>query len=177
MRATYVVNNGQVSIHMRRLSSLLARHQRQPTSIHPLPPLAPWQHRQRNSRHVQCPLKVACVCTSVLPSFYTLFDFFPIGIAMILQPSCWRPNSPHPRPNLILMGGRRNPQGAQFRLVPFEGSLKLIPNPVRNLGGTPSCRCCHRRCHRRHRHHRHCQRDSCLDIVLTRWSTHHTGPC
>jgi hypothetical protein len=40
-----------------------------------------WQHRRRrNSRHVRRPLEVACVRTSVLPSFYALFNFSPLGL-------------------------------------------------------------------------------------------------
>jgi hypothetical protein len=67
------------------------------------------QHRRRDSRHVQRPLKVACMRTSVLPSFYALFDFSPVGIAMILQPCHRRSNSPHPRPIPIPMGGTPRP--------------------------------------------------------------------
>jgi hypothetical protein len=35
-----------------------------------------WKHRRRDLHHVRRPLEVACVHTSVLPSFYALFDFF-----------------------------------------------------------------------------------------------------
>ncbi len=42
------------------------------------------QHRQHDSRHIRRPLEVACVRMSVLPSFYALFDFSPVGIAMIV---------------------------------------------------------------------------------------------
>jgi hypothetical protein len=70
------------------------------------------QHRRRDSRHVRRPLEVACVRTSVLPSFYALFDISPVGIAMILQPRCWRSDSPHPWPILIPTGGTpRSPRG------------------------------------------------------------------
>jgi hypothetical protein len=64
-----------------------------------------WQHRRKDSCHVQRPLKVVCMRTSVLPSFYALFNFSPIGIAMIIQPRCWRSDSPHPWLIPILMGG------------------------------------------------------------------------
>jgi hypothetical protein len=50
----------------------------------------------------------ACVRTSVLPSFYALFDFFHVGIAMILQPYRWRSDSSHPRLNPIPTWGRRH---------------------------------------------------------------------
>jgi hypothetical protein len=177
-RATYVVNDGQASIHARGLSSSSARHRGRPASIHPLPPSAPRQYRRRDSRHVRRPLEVACVRTSVLPSFYALFDFFRVGIAMILHPCRWRSDSPHPRPNPIPKGGgRRNPGVAKFRLVPFEGGLKLVPDPVGNLGGAPSRHRCRRRRRRRRRHHRHRRRDSRLDVVLARRSTHHARPC
>jgi hypothetical protein len=67
------------------------------------------QHRRRDSRHVRRPLKVACVRTSVLPSFYALFDFFPVKIAMIVQPRRRRSDSPHPRPIPIPTGGTPRP--------------------------------------------------------------------
>jgi hypothetical protein len=71
------------------------------------------QHRWCDSHHVRCPLEVACMCTSVFPSFYALFDFFPIGIMMIVQPRCCRSDSPHPRPIPIPMGGTpRSPRGS-----------------------------------------------------------------
>jgi hypothetical protein len=61
------------------------------------------QHRQRDLCHVRCPLKVACMRTSILPSFYALFDFHPVEIAMTVQPRCWRSDSPqtpaNPDPN------------------------------------------------------------------------------
>jgi hypothetical protein len=67
------------------------------------------QHRRRDSRHVRCPLEVACVHTSFLPSFYALFDFSPVGITMIVQPRRWRSDSPHPRPIPIPTGGTPRP--------------------------------------------------------------------
>jgi hypothetical protein len=67
------------------------------------------QHRRRDSRHVRRPLEVACMRTSVLPSFYALFIFFPVGIAMILQPRRRRSDSPHPRPIPIPTGGTTRP--------------------------------------------------------------------
>ncbi len=71
------------------------------------------QHRRRDLRHVLCPLKVACVRTSILPSFYALFDFFPVGITMIVQPCHRRSDSPHPRPIPIPTGGMPRPPRGQ----------------------------------------------------------------
>ncbi len=56
-RATYGNDGGPASIRARGLSSSSARRHRRPASIHPLPPLAPLQHRRRDLRHV--PLEVA----------------------------------------------------------------------------------------------------------------------
>jgi hypothetical protein len=93
-RATYDNDGGPTLILACGLSLLSARRQGQSASIHPLPPSASWQHRRCDLHHVQCPLEVACVRITILPSFYALFDFFPIGIAMIVQPHCWHSNSP-----------------------------------------------------------------------------------
>jgi hypothetical protein len=56
----------------------------------------------------------ACVRTSVLPSFYDLFDFFPVGIGMIVQPHCQRSDSPHTRPIPIPTGGAPQPPRGQI---------------------------------------------------------------
>jgi hypothetical protein len=98
-RATYDDDGDPVSIRARGLSSSSARRHRRPASIHHLPPLAPLQHRRRDLRHVRRPLEVACVRTSVLPSFYALFDFFPVGIPIIVQPRRRRSDSPPADPN------------------------------------------------------------------------------
>jgi hypothetical protein len=95
-----------------------------------------WQHRRRDLRHLQCPLKVACVCTSVLPSFYALFDFPPVRIAMIVQPHCQRSNSPHPRPIPIPMGGTLQPPRGRIPPSPFQGGTRTCPRPRR---ASPRC--------------------------------------
>jgi hypothetical protein len=82
------------------------------------------QHRRRDSRHVRRPLEVACMRTSVLPSFYALFDFSPVGIAMIVQPRCRRSDSPHPRPIPIPMGGTPRPPRGQIPPSPFRGGTR-----------------------------------------------------
>jgi hypothetical protein len=130
MRATYDVDDGQALIHVRGLSSLSARHQGRPASIHPLPLSAPWQHRRRDLHHVRCPLKVSCMRTSVLPSFYALFNCFHVGIAMILQPCCWLSDSPHAWPNPIPMGGAPQPQRGRMPPRPFQGP-QTCPQPRR----------------------------------------------
>ncbi len=78
-RAIYGGDGGPALIHARKLSSSSTWRRGRPPSIHPLPPSAPRQHRRHDSRHVQRPLKIACVRTSVLPSFYVLcpLRFFP----------------------------------------------------------------------------------------------------
>jgi hypothetical protein len=76
-RAKYNNDGSPALIRAHGLSSSLARCHRQPALIHPLPPLAPLQHRRRDLCHVQCLLKVTCMCLSVLPSFNALFDFVP----------------------------------------------------------------------------------------------------
>jgi hypothetical protein len=118
-RATYNNDGSPASIHVRGLSSLSARRQGRPPSIHPLPPSSPWQHRRRDLRHVRCLLEVACMRTSVLPSFYALFDFFPVRIAMIVQPRCRRSNLPHPRPILIPQEGTPPTPRRQIPPHPF----------------------------------------------------------
>jgi hypothetical protein len=84
------------------------------------------QYRWRNSRHIQRPLKVACVRTSVLPFFYALFNFFPVRIAMIVQPCHWRSDSPpaDPDPN---GGGAATPKGLNPAKSLSRGDLNLSP--------------------------------------------------
>ncbi len=100
-------------------------------SIHPLPPLATWQHRRHNLHHVQPPLKAACVHTFILPSFYALFDFFFVGIVMIVQPRRWRSDSPQPRPIPILTGGTPGPLRGRIPPRPFRGGPRTRPRPRR----------------------------------------------
>jgi hypothetical protein len=57
---------------------------------------------------------------------------------MIVRPRCWRSDSPTPSRSRSRRGGRRDPLGAEFRLVPFEGGLKLVPDPIGYLGGAPT---------------------------------------
>jgi hypothetical protein len=87
------------------------------------------QHRRRDSCHVQRPLEVACMHTSVLPSFYALFDFFPVGIAMIVQPRHWRSDSSHPRPISIPTGGTPQPPRDRILPSPFRGGTQTRPQP------------------------------------------------
>jgi hypothetical protein len=100
--ATYDNNNSPALIHACGQSSSLARRQGRSTSIHPLPPSASQRHWGCKSRHVQRSLKVA---TSVLPSFYALINFPPIGIAMIVRPRRWRLGSPPPPADPDPIGG------------------------------------------------------------------------
>ncbi len=79
-RATYDNDSGLGSIHVRGLSLSWAQRQGGPSSIHPLPPLSPRQHRRPDLHHVRCLLEVKCVRMSVLPSFYALFNFSPSGL-------------------------------------------------------------------------------------------------
>jgi hypothetical protein len=60
-RAPYDDDGGPASIRACGLSLSLARCHGRPASIHPLPPLAPLQHRRRDLRHVRRPLEVSCV--------------------------------------------------------------------------------------------------------------------
>jgi hypothetical protein len=78
-RATYDDDSGPASIHASGLSSSWAQRRGRPASIYPLPSSAPRQNRRRDLCNVRRPLEVACVRTSVLPSFYALFDFSPSG--------------------------------------------------------------------------------------------------
>jgi hypothetical protein len=82
------------------------------------------QHRRCNLRHVRRPLEVACVRTSVLPSFYALFDFFPVGIAMIIQPGVGVRTPPTPGQSRSQWGGRRDPRGVDLVVC-----LKIVRNP------------------------------------------------
>jgi hypothetical protein len=79
------------------------------------------QHRRRDSRHVRRPLEVVCVRMSVLPSFYALFNFFKVGIEMIVQPRRRRSDSPHPRPIPIPTGGTPRPPRDRIPPSPFQG--------------------------------------------------------
>ncbi len=130
-RATYDDDDGgPASISAGGLSSSSARRHERPASIHPLPPSAPRQHRRRNSRHVRRPLEVACVRTSVFPSFYAPFEFFPVGIAMNVQPRRWRSESPHPRPIPIPMrGDAATPEGPNSVSSLSRGALNSSPTP------------------------------------------------
>jgi hypothetical protein len=83
-------------------------------SLHLLPLLAPQQHRWCDLCHVQRPLEVECMRTSVLPSFYALLYFFPVGITMIDQPCHRRSGFPHPRPIQIPTGGTPQPPRRQI---------------------------------------------------------------
>ncbi len=89
------------------------------------------KHRRRDSRRVRRPLEVACVRTSVLPSFYALFDFSPVGIAMIVKPRRRRSDSPHPRPIPIPTGGTPRPPRDRIRPSPFRGGTRTRPRPRR----------------------------------------------
>jgi hypothetical protein len=93
-------------------------------------------HRRRDSRHVRRPLKVACMRTSFLPSFYALFNFFPVGIAMIVQPRCWRSESPYPRPIPIPTGGTLRPPRGRIPPSPFRGGTRTRP---RRRRASPRC--------------------------------------
>jgi hypothetical protein len=126
-RATYDDDGGLASIHARGLSSLSAWLQGRPALIPPFPLSAPRQHRLRNLRHVRRPLEVACVCTSVLPSFYEPLRFFPVGIAMINQPCRRRSDSPHPWPIPIPTRGTPRPLRGQILPHPFRGGPQTRP--------------------------------------------------
>jgi hypothetical protein len=101
-RATYDNNGSLALIHAHGQSSLLALFQGRSVLIHPLPLSASQRLEGRKLRHVRCLLKVV---TSILPSFYALINFFPVGIAMIVWPRRQHLGSPHPWPILILSGG------------------------------------------------------------------------
>jgi hypothetical protein len=64
-------------IHARGQLLLSARCLGQSALIHPLPLSASQRHWGHESRHVRRSLEVA---TSILPSFYALINFFPIGL-------------------------------------------------------------------------------------------------
>jgi hypothetical protein len=129
------IDGGLALIRTHWLSSSSAWHCRRPASIHPLPPLAPVQHRRRDLRQV--PLEVMCVRTSVLPSFCALFDFFPVGIAMIVQPRRRRSNSPHPQAILIPTGGTPRPPRSRIPSRPFQGGPQTRPQPRRETRRRP----------------------------------------
>ena len=51
------------------------------------------------------------------------------------------PTPPTPGRSRSRRGGRRDPRGVEFRQVPFEGGLELVPDLVGHLRGAPSrCR-------------------------------------
>jgi hypothetical protein len=87
------------------------------------------QHRRRNSRHILRPLEVACVRTSVLPSFYALYDFFPVGIPMIVQPRRRRSDSPPADPD---------PDGGDAATPEGSNSAKPLSRGDSNSSPTPS---------------------------------------
>jgi hypothetical protein len=58
---------------------------------------------------------------------------------MIVRPHCWRSDSPPPPSrSQSQRGGPCNPLGAIFCLVPLEGGLKLVPDPIWHLGSAPT---------------------------------------
>jgi hypothetical protein len=72
------------------------------------------------------------------PSYYALVDFFLLGITMIVRPRHWRSDSPYPWPILVPMGGTPRPPRGRIPPCPFQGGLKLFPDPVRHLSSTPT---------------------------------------
>ncbi len=75
----------------------------------------------------------ACVRTSVLPSFHALFDFSPVGIAMIVQPRRRRSGSHHPRPIPIPTGGSPRPPRGRIPPRPFRGGPRTCPRAVGSM--------------------------------------------